>query len=89
MYDKITDDEIREIWIMETPADGESIRLSWKYVLETAKRVCNFINSHEELVHITSFREYKEVTMKVMRVIKEAVNVERKRRQTSRNGMIE
>ena len=27
--------------------------------------------------------------MKVMRVIKEAVNVERKRRQTSRNRMIE
>ena len=84
VYDEITEDEIQEIWMNETPDDGESIRLNGKYVWETAKRVCVFINTHEELVNITSFREYKEVMRKVIRVIKEAHNMERKRRQTSR-----
>ena len=52
------------------------------------KRVCDFINAHEDLITITSFGEYREVMRKVMKVIKEAHNVERKRRQTAskRNG---
>ena len=85
-YDKITEDEIQEIWNRED-SDGEQVRLNGKYVWETAKRVCNFINSREDLIHITSFREYKEVMVKVMRVIKEAVNVEKKRRQTSKKRL--
>ena len=87
VFDKITEDEIRDIWMMETPDDGEQFRLNGKYVWETAKRVCDFINSREDLIHISSFREYKEVMMKVMRVIKEAVNVEKKRRQTSKKRL--
>ena len=54
-----------------------------KYVLETAKRVCDFINAHEDLIHISSFGEYRVVVKKIMAVIKEAHNVERKRRQTA------
>ena len=46
VYDEITEDEIQEILLMETPDDGESIRLNGKYVCETAKRVCVFINTH-------------------------------------------
>ena len=45
VYDEITEDEIQEIWMNETPDDGESIRLNGKYVWETAKRVCNNINA--------------------------------------------
>ena len=48
------------------------------------KRVCDFINAHDDLIHITSFGEYRVVMLKVMRVIKEAHNAERKRRRTSR-----
>ena len=64
--------------------DEEAIRLNGKYVWETAKRVCDFINTHEDLITITTFGEYREVMKKVMRVIKEDHNVERKRRQSSR-----
>ena len=46
--------------------------------------MCDFINSHEDLITIKTFGEYREVMRKVMKVIKEAHNVERKRRQTSR-----
>ena len=84
MYDEITDAEIEEIWRSETPDDDEPIRLNGKYVWETSKRVCDFINAHEDLIRITSFREYRAVMRKVMKVIKEAHNKERKRRQTSR-----
>ena len=52
--------------------------------METAKRVCNFVNSHDDLIHITTFGEYREVMKKVMMVIREAHNAERKRRQSSR-----
>ena len=44
---------------------------------ETAKRVCDFINTHEDLIHITTFGEYREVMRKVMKVIKEAHHTER------------
>ena len=54
-----------------------------KYVWETAKRGCDFITAHEDLINITTFGEYRRVMLKVMRVIK-ADNVERKRRQTKR-----
>ena len=46
--------------------------------------MCNFINAHEDIINIASFGEYREVMKKVMRVIKEAHNTERKRRQTTR-----
>ena len=58
--------------------------MNGKYVWETAKRVCDFINTHEDLIHITSFGEYRVVMNKIMRVIKEAHIREKKRRQTSR-----
>ena len=46
-------------------------------------RVCDFINGHEDLIHITTFSEYRAVMKEVMLVIKEAHNVERKRRRTA------
>ena len=48
--------------------------------------MCCFINAHEDLITITSFAEYKVVMKKVMKVIKEARLVERKRRQSSRKN---
>ena len=84
MYDEITETEIGEIWEREDPAEDEIIRLNGKYVWETAKRVCDYINSHEDLIHIASFGEYRDVMKKVMKVIKEAHNVERKRKQSTR-----
>ena len=45
--------------------------------------MCNFINALEELILITSFCEYKAVTKKATRVIKEPHNTEKKRRQTA------
>ena len=84
VYDEITEAEIEEIWMKETPDEEENVRLNGKYVWETAKRVCDYINAHEDLIHITSFGEYRMVMKKVMNVIKEANNVERKRRQTAR-----
>ena len=84
VYDEITDDEILEIWRCESPDESEAIRLNGKYVWDVAKRVCSFINAHDDLIHITTFGEYREVMLKVMKVIKEAHNVERKRRQTKR-----
>ena len=65
------------------PSD-EPIRLNGKYVWETVKRVCDFINAQEDLITITSFGEYRAAMKKVMLVIKEAHNTERKRRQSSR-----
>ena len=84
VYDEITEDEIEEIWNREGSDDDEPVRLNGKYVWETAKRVCDFINAHDDLIHITSFGEYRVVMLKVMRVVREAHNVEQKRRQTSR-----
>ena len=46
--------------------------------------MCNYINAHEDIIHITTFLEYRDVMKRVMGVIKEAHNVERKRRQTTR-----
>ena len=59
----------------------EKVRLNGKYVWETAKRVCNFVNSREDLIHITTFGEYRNVMKKEMMVIREAHNAERKRRK--------
>ena len=44
----------------------------------------HFINGHEEIITITTFCEYRDVMKKVIGVIKDAHNVERKRRQTAR-----
>ena len=66
----------------ENPGD-EPIRLNGKCVWETAKCVCDYINAHEELIQITSFCEYREVMRKVMGVIREAHNTEKKRRPSS------
>ena len=84
VYDEITHDEIEEIWKRESQDDGEPVRLNRKYVWDTAKKVCDFINAHEDLIHITTFGEYRAVMRRVIRVIKEAHNAERKRRQTAR-----
>ena len=84
VFDEITEAEIEEIWIREAPDEGEPIRPNGKYVWETAKRVCEYINTHEDLIHIGTFGEYKEVMKRAMNVIRKAHNVERKRRQTSR-----
>ena len=80
--DEITEDEIQEIWNRKDRED-EHIRLNGKYVWKTAKRVCDFINAHEDLINITTFGEYRDVMKKVMRVIKEAHNTEKKRRLTA------
>ena len=84
VYDEITESEIEEIWNKEDTDKDEYVRLNGKYVWETAKRVCDFVNSRENLIHITTFCEYRNVMKKVMMVIKEAHNIERKRRQSSR-----
>ena len=84
VYDEITEMEIEEIWKRKDMDNDEPVRLNGKYVWETAKRVCEFINTHEDLVQITTFEEYRVVMRKIMRVIREAHNTERKRRQTSR-----
>ena len=84
VYDEIDDDEIDEIWKQDRRDDEEQVRLHGKCVLETAKRVCDFINTRDDIINITTFREYREVMLKVMKVIREAHNVEKKRRQTSR-----
>ena len=84
MIDEITDQEIEDIWKTENPRDVEDVRLNGKYVWQTAKRVCDFINMHEDLIMITSFGEYRIVMKKVMMVIKESHNTERKRRHTPR-----
>lgn len=88
VFDEITEKEIEEIWKGEDPDDDEIVRLNGKYVWETAKRVCDYINAHEDLVTITSFGEYRKAMTKVMKDIKEA-HVERKRRRTSRKKMSE
>ena len=84
VFDEITENEIEEIWNREYRDESDPIRLNGKYVWETAKRVCDFINTHEDLVNITTFGEYRKVMVKVMSVIREAHNVEKKRRQTAR-----
>ena len=48
--------------------------------------MCDFVNAHEELVHISTLGEYRVMMKKVMRVIKEANNTERKRMTTSRQN---
>ena len=63
VYDEIAEAEIEEIWQREGPED-ETIRLNGKYVWDAAKRVCVFINTHEDLIHITSFGEYRVVMLK-------------------------
>ena len=67
----------------QDPVECETVRLNWKYVWKTAKRVCDFINTHEDIINISTFSEYRVVMLKVMGVIKEAQNVEKKRRQTT------
>ena len=47
--------------------------------------MCDYINTHDDLITIKTFGEYRVMTKKVMMVIDEAHNVDRKRRQTSRN----
>ena len=89
VFDEITGEEIEEIWKRDQGENDEAIRLNGKYVWETAKRVCDFIASHEELIHITTFGEYRNVIRKVMSVIKEAHNTERKRRWAAKKEINE
>ena len=51
--------------------------------------MCEYINTHEDIIKIASFEEYRVVMRKVTKVIKEAQNVERKRRQASRKKVSE
>ena len=37
------------------------------------KRVCDFIYAHEDLIHITTFEEYRAEMRKVTNVIREAI----------------
>ena len=83
VYEEITENEIEEIWRSETKDDGEAIRLNGKYVWETAKRVCEYIKAHKDIILITTFGEYRDVMRKVTNVIGEAHIVERNRRQTT------
>ena len=71
---EITEEEIEEIWKNGDPDEDEQIRLNGKYVWETARRVCDFINAHKDYIKISTFGEYQVVTMKVSKVIKEANN---------------
>ena len=64
VYDEITEEEIMEIWRREDPNQEEAVRLNGKYVWETAKRVCDFINAHEDLIAIATFGEYRVVMKK-------------------------
>ena len=54
VFDEIREDEIEEIWNREDGGD-EHIRLNGKYVWETAKRVCDYINAHEDMIQIATF----------------------------------
>ena len=61
VYDVITEEEIAELWKRECP-DDEDIRHNGKYVWETAKRVCDFINTrglhqHHDIRRIPSCDE--------------------------------
>ena len=49
----------------------------------------DFINAHEEIISITTLGEYRVVMKKVMKVIKEARNDERKRRKTTMKKSVE
>ena len=80
VFDEITEKEMMEIWMRDEPDAEEPVRLNGKYVWETAKRVCEFINTHQDLITITTFGEYRVVMKKVMNVIEEAHSIERKRR---------
>ena len=53
-YFEITENEIEEIWMKGDDPDDELIRLNGKYVWETAKRVCDFITAHEDLIQNTT-----------------------------------
>ena len=89
VYDEITEEEIKEIFQREDPDNGEDIRLNGNFVWETAKRVCDFINTHEDIINITTFGEYRRVMMKVIKVIKVAHDVEQKggKRRGKRRAM--
>ena len=54
VFDSITDEEMEEIWKRKCQ-DEEDVRLNGKYVWEAAKRVCDFVNTHEDLIAIRSF----------------------------------
>ena len=51
--------------------------------------MCETINTDEELIHITSFSEYRDVMRKAMKAIKEAHNTQMKRRQAGKKKMNE
>ena len=86
-YDETTEREIEEIWNREYPDESEPIRLNGKYVWETARRVCDFVDTHDVPIRITTFGECRGVIGKVTRVVIEAHNVENKRKRTARKKM--
>ena len=63
--------------------------MNGKYVWETGKRVCDFINTHDDIIQITTFGGNRNVIWNAMMVVKEAHNVERKRMQTAKKAICE
>ena len=57
--------------------------MNGKYEFETAKCVCDFIDIFEVIINIETIGEYRDVMRKVMKAIKEAHNVQKKRRETT------
>ena len=88
VFDEITDKDTEEIWMGETQDGSETVLLNGKYVWEKAKLVCDFIDANDVTIQITTFDKYR-IVMKLMKVIREAHNVERKRRQSEQNSFLE
>ena len=89
VFNEITEAEIMAILMRGEPDDEEAVRLNGKCVWETAKGACEFINTHEDIITITTFAAYRAVMKNVMNVINEAHDIERKRRMASRKGKSE
>ena len=58
VLDVISEGEIEEIWNRETPDNEDCFGIYGKYVWEAAKRVGDYIDVHEDLIHITTVGEY-------------------------------
>ena len=61
VFYQITEAEIEEIWNRKTPDQEEAVRPNGKHNLEMAKRVCDFINTHEDIIQVTTISEYRRV----------------------------
>ena len=57
VFDEIIE-EINEIWQKECPDEDEVIRQNGKCIWEAAKRVYDFKNVHEDIIHNTTFGKW-------------------------------